>query len=138
MCIPRFSNQNMVFIRYSFSICRFRTHIWKFYECKARPFWYRLSKIRFNIYEIHCFDYQLYRAGFRHSGANRFWEHLRFCICNFQLFRCQKSIISLWMSKQINKFSCSSQNNKDCITLLYCNMAYIRTPHLWVPVPWPL
>jgi hypothetical protein len=55
------------------------------------------------------------------SWVNRFKGTLRFWVCNFQLFRCLKSIISLYMcmSKQINKFGCCIQNNKACIATCY-------------------
>ena len=46
------------------------------------------------------------------------WGSLRFRVCNFQLFRWLKSIISLCLSKLINTFDCHIQNNKNCIILL--------------------
>jgi hypothetical protein len=56
------------------------------------------------------------------------WGSLRYRVCNFQLFRWLKSIISLCLSKLINTFDCHIQNNKNCIILLSCNMAYILRP----------
>jgi hypothetical protein len=56
---------------------------------------------------------------------------------SFQLFRCLKTIISLHISKLINNFSCCSQNNKDCFTLLNCNMAYKLRPLRYGPYIYP-
>jgi hypothetical protein len=56
--------------------------------------------------------------------ANRSCGSLRFWVCDFQLFRCLKSILSC-MSKLINQFGCCRQNNQDGIALFNCNMTYI-------------
>ena len=47
-------------------------------------------------------------------------------------------MISLCMSKPIKKCGCRSQINKDCITLLNCNMAYIGVTKLGEPGQWPI
>lgn len=48
---------------------------------------------------------------------------LRFYTCNFQLFKCVMSSMSLCISKLIDKFDCCSQTNEHC--RLY--------PKLWGP-----
>ena len=75
-----------------------------------------------SISAIHTWS-DLYLVG-TGPWANRSCGSLRFWVCDFQLFRCLKSILSC-MSKLINQFGCCCRNNQDGIALFNCNMTYI-------------